>query len=165
MHCNIYLDESGDLGWKFNAPFHSGGVEPFLTIGYLICPVTQCNIPKRFVRDFYKKFNFNAELEIKASQLKSHHKEFICKETVKMLLKYPALQLGAITVKKQNVARHLRSDGNKLYNYMIGLSALEEVEDHLTCKLTRDNRSVKVASGNSAEIIFRHWFGIIKTNC
>lgn len=32
---------------------------------------------------------------------------------------------------------------------MIGISAIEVVENHTTCKLTRDNRTVKVASGNS----------------
>lgn len=149
MHSNIFLDESGDLGWTFNKPYRQGGSSRFLTIAYLICPSTHINIPRRFVRDFYKKYNFNPKDEIKASELKSHHKDFICQETLKMMAKYPNFLLGSITVKKSNVAIHLQSDGNKLYNYMIGLSAVEKVLDHTTCKLTRDVRSVKVASGNS----------------
>lgn len=81
--------------------------------------------------------------------MKSLQKEFVCRETIKMLNKYPEFQLGAITVKKEQVNAHIRLDGNKLYNYMIRLSILDKISAHQTCKLTRDNRSVKVASGNS----------------
>lgn len=66
-----------------------------------------------------------------------------------MLEKHPEFIIGAITVKKQNVARHIQQDGNKLYNYMMGLSLIEKIENHETCKITRDNRSVKVLSGSS----------------
>lgn len=89
MHSNIFLDESGDLGWTFNKPYRSGGSSKYLTIGYLINPATHCNIPPRLVRNFYNRFNFNPKKEIKASELKSHHKEYIANEAVKMLEKYP----------------------------------------------------------------------------
>jgi hypothetical protein len=149
MHSNIYLDESGDLGWKLNAPYRAGGSSRYLTIGYLVTPITHCDIPKRIVRHFYDHFRFNPRNEIKASDLKSHHKDYICREAVKMITKRPDFHLGAITVRKENVAAHIRNDGNKLYNYMIGLSAIDIIEDHLSCRVTRDNRSIKVVNGNN----------------
>lgn len=32
MDITVYLDESGDLGWKFDAPYRSGGSSRYLTI-------------------------------------------------------------------------------------------------------------------------------------
>ncbi len=149
MNSNIYLDESGDLGWKFNRPYRKGGSSRYLTIGYLIHPITHLSIPKRVVRNFYHKFNFNPKLEVKASVLKSHHKEFICEETVNMMNRYPDFILGAITTKKEGVETPFRKDGNTLYNYMMGIGILNKIDNHTTCKITRDNRSVKVLSGSS----------------
>lgn len=149
MNSHIYLDESGDLGWKFNSPYRQYGSSRFLTIGYLICPIQECHIPKRIVREVYNKFKFDPKKEIKASDLKSHHKEFICGLTVKMMEKKPYFKLGAITVKKQNVGTHIQNDGNTLYNYMMGHSLIDKIQDHLTCKISRDFRSVKVLSGQS----------------
>lgn len=148
---HIYLDESGDLGWSFHAPYRSGGSSRYLTIGYLVTPISHLNIPKRIVKDFYHKFRFNPKDEIKASILKAHHKEFICTEAVKMLQKYPDFTLGAITVRKESVPLHIRNDGDSLYNYMIGASILDHIDHHDTCKLTRDNRTVKTLSGQSCK--------------
>lgn len=149
MHSHIYLDESGDLGWKFNFPYRDRGSSRFLTIGYLICPIQECHAPKRLVRDVYNRFGFRPSDEIKASDLKSHHKEFICQETIKMIQKKPHFHLGAITVKKELVEAHIRNDGNTLYNYMMGESLIELIEDHISCKVSRDNRKVKVLSERS----------------
>ncbi|WMN84132.1 DUF3800 domain-containing protein [Vibrio parahaemolyticus] len=33
---NIYLDESGDLGWTFDSPYRRGGSSRYLTIASLI---------------------------------------------------------------------------------------------------------------------------------
>jgi hypothetical protein len=32
----IYLDESGELGWKFDAPYRKGGSSRYLTIASLV---------------------------------------------------------------------------------------------------------------------------------
>lgn len=138
MHGHVYLDESGDLGWKFQFPYRNGGSSRFLTIGYLISPITHCNIPKRLVKDFYRHFHFDPKKEIKASDLKSHHKAFICAETVKMLSKHPEFILGSVTVRKEGVDAAFRKDGNTLYNYMMGVSLLDYIDSHETCKITRE---------------------------
>lgn len=149
MHSHVYLDESGDLGWKFDAPYRDRGSSRFLTIGYFICPIQEIHIPKRFVKEVYQKFNFNPSKEIKASELKSHHKDFICQQAVKLLTAKPHFHLGAITVKKESVASHVRKDGNTLYYYMMGESLLDLIENDDACKISRDYRSVKVLSGQS----------------
>ena len=149
FHSHVYLDESGDLGWKFDAPYRHGGSSRYLTIAYLITPISHCDIPKRIVRDFYKKFGFNTKVEVKGSDLKKHHKEFICKETIQMIEKYKSFRLGSITIHKEKVGKHIRDDSNLLYHYLIGDAIINKIDTHATCKLTRDNRSVKSVSVKS----------------
>ena len=36
MQVSVYLDESGDLGWKFDAPYRCGGSSRYLTISAII---------------------------------------------------------------------------------------------------------------------------------
>ena len=149
MDSHIYLDESGDLGWSFQLPYRQGGSSRYLTIGYLICEDGDRIYPKRLVKDIYTKFKFNPKKEKKATDLTIDQKDQIAAETIKMLNKHPTMHLGAITVRKERVMQHIRSDGNKLYNYMIKLATFPVIQHHDTTKLIRDNKSVKVASGNS----------------
>ncbi|MFT3676514.1 MAG: DUF3800 domain-containing protein [Chitinophagaceae bacterium] len=149
MESEVFLDESGDLGWKFSHPYRQGGSSRFITIGFLCCPVSLSPVSKRLVRDFYKRFDLPTEKEIKATQLKAHHKDFICEETVSTMTEYPQFHLGAITTSKENVPLPVRSDPNTLYNYVIGQSVRPRVQDHKASLITRDNRTVKPASDNS----------------
>ncbi len=59
------------------------------------------------------------------------------------------IQYFSITVKKENVQAHIRSDPNKLYNYMISLSLTKEMSRYEHVQLFPDARSIKVGSGNS----------------
>ena len=149
MPKKIYLDESGDLGWKFNDPFRHGGSSRFLTIAYLIIPDAKNHIPTRLVRSVYKKFNLNTAKEYKGSRLTLDQKDFVVDQTVAMMRRNPDFTLGAITVNKINVQHHIRLDANKLYNYMINLAVLDKIKASPGVKLIRDCRSIKVKSGNS----------------
>lgn len=64
--------------------------------------------------------------------------------------KYPDdIRYISITVKKENVKLHIRSDANKLYNYMIGISLINEMARHQAITFVPDPHSIKVESGNS----------------
>ena len=45
--------------------------------------------------------------------------------------------------------RIVRNDVNKLYNYMVGLSLLNEMSKHVSIRLVTDPESVKVENGNN----------------
>ncbi|MEM0996565.1 MAG: DUF3800 domain-containing protein [Bacteroidota bacterium] len=149
MKSNVYLDESGDLGWKFGAEYRRGGSSRYLTLAYIIVPRASKALPKRLVRECFRKWGADPKQELKGNRMSLEQQDLIIDQTIQMLHKEPNAHLGAITVKKQNVAPHIRQDGNKLYNYMIGLGLLSGIRkcDHVN--LIRDNRSVKVKSGNS----------------
>lgn len=75
---------------------------------------------------------------------------WFAKQAAALRTKYPDdIRYISITVKKENVRGHIRSDANKLYNYMISLSLLNEMARHNSVTFVPDPRSIRVESGNS----------------
>jgi len=145
----IYLDESGDLGWNFGAPYRSGGSSRFLTIGALCVPTEKRHLPKRVIKDLYKKFGWPTKSEKKWSMMDAAERAEFATVCSAFCTSHSDIHLHAITVKKQNVAGHIRADANKLYNYMIRLSLLSRMRKHPEVLMIPDPRSIKVQSGNS----------------
>jgi hypothetical protein len=145
----VYLDESGDLGWSFDAPYRRGGSSRYLTITAVCVPSEKKHIPKRLVKSLYEKFKWDPKAEKKWSAMDPVERTYFAKEVQVMLAKYPEIALHAIVVKKQNVQAHIRTDSNKLYNYMIRLALLDKMAKHDVVTLVPDPRSIKVQSGNS----------------
>lgn len=166
MSSIVYLDESGDLGWNFSAPYRNGGSSRYLTIAALCVPSSKKHIPKRAVKDLYKKFKWPTTIEKKWQQMIPAERLAFAEIVETMCNKHPDIHLHGITVKKENVEAHIRSDFNKLYNYMIRLCILECMakQDHVL--FIPDPRSIKVQSGNSLHDYLQTelWFTIkVKT--
>lgn len=145
----VYLDESGDLGWTFSFPYRTGGSSRFLTLAYLIIPEKLVHLPTRLVKSVYNKYGYDRMDEHKGHQFSLIEKEQVSNEVVKLLKMHPDLILGAITVNKTRVQDHIRSDPNKLYNYMMKLSILPKVVGLETVKIIGDERNIKVANGRN----------------
>ncbi len=146
----IYLDESGDLGWKFDKPYRSGGSSRHLTIASLVVSQNKKHLPKRLIKKLYTKFNWNSKNEKKWADMSHEQRVWFAQNAKELRDKNPDnIKYLFITVNKMNVQDHIRKDPNKLYNYMIGLSLLDEMKQHKNIILMPDNRSIKVESGNS----------------
>jgi hypothetical protein len=115
----IYLDESGDLGWNFTAPYRDGGSSRFLTIASLCVPTEKKHLAKRVIKKLYQNFGWPAGAEKKWSMMKVPERNEFARAAHDFCSAHADVHVHAITVKKQNVQNHLRADGNKLYNYMI----------------------------------------------
>ncbi len=145
----FYVDESGDQGWTFTAPYRHGGSSRYLTIATLICPSEKKHFPKRLMKHLYKHFEWDPAIEKKWSNMTGPEREWFAKQARDMVEKQPDIKFLAITVFKEKVTGHMRKDGNKLYNYMMKLSLIEEMCKYDKVLLVPDARSVKVGSGNS----------------
>jgi len=145
----FYVDESGDMGWNFTAPYRRGGSSRHLTIATLVCPSEVKHFPKRLIVDLYKKFRWDPRVETKWSVMTHEERVAFAVQTVKMLKKQNDIRLFAITVYKPKVADHIKKDSNKLDNYMIGVSLEDEMQKYDAITLVPDQRSIKVQSGNS----------------
>jgi len=157
----IYLDESGDLGWKFDLPYRRGGSSRYITIASLVVSKSKKHLPKRLVKGLYKKFKWSPSIEKKWSEMTIEERVWFTKKANELHIKYPEdVKYLSITVKKENVELHIRSDPNKLYNYMIGLSLLNEMKGHEQVEFIPDPRSIKVESGDSLHdyLQIKLWF-------
>lgn len=145
----VYLDESGDLGWTFTAPYLKGGSSRYLTISALVVSPEDKPFPKRVVRDLYNKSKWPVSEEMKWSAMNLSQRQHFASMAKQMCVKHPEIELRAIVVKKENVLQHIRQDGNKLYNYMIKLLLIDKMAECDVVTLIPDPRSIKVKSGNS----------------
>lgn len=146
----IYLDESGDLGWILDKPYLSGGSSKYLTIASLSVDSAIRHLPKRIIRDLYTRFKWNREKEKKWSRMNNLQRIEFARLAHKLVVNSAGkIQCHSITVKKVNVEAHIRTDPNKLYNYMISCSLLNLMSQHDEVIFVPDPRSIKVASGNS----------------
>jgi len=146
---NIYVDESGDLGWKFDQPYQKGGSSRYLTITCLLVPKNLSQLPKRIVKDFYSKRKRSPRHELKGSDLTEIEKEDFANKIVELFTENPEIKILSMTVNKENVQEHIRQDPNKLYNYMINLILLDNIKDKPKINFIPDKRTIKVKSGNS----------------
>lgn len=146
----IYLDESGDLGWTFTSPYRAGGSSRYITIASLAVSPDKKHLPKRLIRNLYKRFNWPSNIEKKWADMSIDERVLFAKQAAALRDKFPHdIRYISITVKKENVQQHIRNDANKLYNYMISLSLINEMARHDAITFVPDPRSVKVESGNS----------------
>lgn len=146
---HIYLDESGDLGWKFSHPHRDGGSSRFLTLAYVIVPECDKHLLYRFVRRVYKQYKIDPNKEQKGTDYLDKQAKVIAQRMVKLLHEQLNISIGAITVKKENVNENIREDSNVLYNYMVSLSIAQQIAHFEEVTLIPDKRSIKVKSGNS----------------
>lgn len=142
----IYVDESGDLGWSFDSPYCYGGSSRYLTIAAIVLPIEVDHLPERKIRQLYKQGKWDTKREKKWVEMPSKARMTFAKSAVK--LAQPNITYKAIIVNKQNVSENLRSDSNKLYNYMLKLLLLDEIKKYPHVTLIPDPRSVKVENGN-----------------
>lgn len=145
----IYIDESGDLGWSFGQPYGQGGSSRYLTIAALLVPDDLDHLPRRKVKDLYRYGKWDIKREKKWVEMSNDARQTFAKNAVSLRKKHLGISYKAIAVKKQNVNESFRRDSNKLYNYMIRLLLLDEMAKHPFVTLIPDPRSIKVQNGNS----------------
>ncbi len=146
----IYLDESGDLGWKFDAPYRQGGSSRFISIAALIVHEESMNDPARGMRRLYNKFKWPTDKEKKwARMLPEERSGFALMAKRVADASDGKIKYVSITAKKECVQDHIRKDPNKLYNFMIKMLLIEEMCKADEVLFFPDDRSIKVKSGNS----------------
>ncbi len=149
MRVCIYLDESGDLGWNFTAPYRAGGSSRYLTISALITPDNKLHLPGRVIRDLYTSRGWSTAKEKKWSDMSASARQDFSLRVIKLRTHHPDISFHSIVVDKQRVKPTFHADANLLYNYMIKMCLIEEMRKHDQVTLTPDPRSIKIASGNS----------------
>jgi len=145
----VYIDESGDMGFRFIKPYRRGGSSRFLTIAFVLVPNDLADEPRRIVKKLYSKRKRPPKKELKGSDLTPDEKLYVANRTKKLLKARKSIKIFAITVNKVKVRPEIRNDTNILYNYMIGLVLPKKIMRFARVALIHDKRTIKVKSGNS----------------
>ena len=144
----IYLDESGDLGWKFDAPFGRGGSSRHLTIASVsACPETICHIG-RLIKKIKRKAGFSAKEEMKWVDMPHELRLEFCLRAASISQKNPNIEYRSITVAKQGVQERLRVDDSMLYNYLVKNLLIEPIACCTKATLVPDPRGIAPNSGH-----------------
>ncbi len=89
MGATIYLDESGCLGWKLEAPYQRGGSSRFFTLAAAIIPDGAEPSLERVVRGVYKHRGRSARNELKSVHLSAGERIGFAGELAKLRDKRP----------------------------------------------------------------------------
>ncbi len=159
---NVYLDESGDLGFTFDKPFRKGGSSRYLTISFLLTPEELSYLPKRIVKKLYYRRRQPTKVELKGAQLTLSEKAYFASEARELVARHPEIKIFAITVNKRTVKKHIRWDCSKIYNYVNRLVLLDRIKQESNINFIPDKRSIKVRNGNSLADYLQAelWFGV-----
>ena len=152
---DIYLDESGDLGWNFESPYRNQGSSRYFTIAYVIIPTLQTKHIVRFVNKFKKKRG--AIREIKGSEIRTGYAKTLARDIVRLTDRLPEVVMGAVTAKKEGAPDILKinSHGDILYNHMVKKAVCAHLTDCDTVNIIPDKRSVPKGSQNSCLDLIR----------
>ena len=112
----IYLDESGDLGFK-------KGSTKYFVISFIAMDTKTNLILKRKIKKVKKRHKIGKDVEIKAN--KSNHSLRV--DVLKEICSLP-IEIYSITTKKQGINKSLRKDTNIFYNYMVNLILVPYIE-------------------------------------
>ena len=143
MAITIYLDESGCLGWKLDAPYQRGGSSRHFTLAAAVIPDGQEALLNRPIRGLYQRRGRSLKNELKSVEVSIGEREGFAATLPKILAKDPAVQFLTITVRKENVNEAFRTHPNGLYNYMAKLLLLDVMAQHQSVCFIPDTRSLK----------------------
>ncbi len=159
---NIYLDESGDLGFTFDRPFRKGGSSRYLTISFLLIPKELSHLPKRIVRKLYHKRKQPTNVELKGSYLTLSEKAYFAGQAGKLLARYPEINVFSVTINKRTAKEPVRREWGRLLDYVNRLVLLDKIKGEPSVVFMPDKRSIKAKNGNFPEdnLQTELWFGL-----
>ncbi len=96
MQHDVYLDESGDLGWRLALPYRRGGSSKFFTLAYIILPSYKNKHINRFVNKFHKDRN-GKKKEVKGAKMRGRRAETIARQISELFDWNNDITIGAIT--------------------------------------------------------------------
>lgn len=107
---NVYVDESGDLGFSPRAT-------KFFIVAYIISD-SGISIRTRMSR-ILKKLHNRGKYHISRNELKFSRMNHYCRSIVLEQLCKTDVEIGVVVVEKCKVVERLRSDSPMLYNYLL----------------------------------------------
>ena len=138
----IYLDESGCLGWILDKPYGKGGSSRFLVLAAVSIPFG-CEIHvKRIIQHLYKKRDRSHRSELKSTDLNDSDRKRVALDIARVAEKHP-ITFHAIVAEKYNVNSALAKKTEALYIHMAEQMLGIVMANHSEVDFYPDARTVK----------------------
>lgn len=105
----------------------------------------------RVVKKIYDYHRWSAKKEVKWTDLDDTSRLAFAQHAKTMVENNPSIKLFAITANKHKVQDHIRTDENKLFNYMVKLAFIDEISRYDQVILFPDERGIKVVTEKQME--------------
>ena len=129
---NIYLDESGDLGFSFPAS------STYITLACISTPNPRAL--KKAIRRVSQKMGHKTRIEFKAKR-----DSWQVRQRLLSVVREQSIEIREISIYKPNVYPTLKHTPNLLYNYAAGLLLVPYLKQLPMAHLVVDRRELKVA--------------------
>lgn len=143
----VYLEESGDLGFTFDKQFRKGGSSRYLTISFLLIPKKLSHLPKRIVRKLYNKKKHPPRVALKGADLTLPERVRFAGQTAGLLSQYPEIKVFSVTLDKRTINWPLRRDRSRLFYHVCRHVLPDKIKREPKVTFIPDKRSVKVKNG------------------
>jgi len=156
MEYDVYIDESGDLGWKLENEYRKDGSSNFFTIAYIILPTEKEKHIGRVIKKFHEDRG-GSDKEIKATQIRKGRAKSLSKRIAAFLDRHNDIVIGSVTINKRKVPPKLANTDhqNILYNYMLQRGICSHIAHLAKVNVVPDKRSVPNGSQNSCAELLR----------
>ena len=156
MQHDVYLDESGDLGWSLDLPYRGGGSSKYFTLAYIILPADKNKHINRLVKKFHKDRS-GSHKEVKGADMRNRRAESLARQIIKLFEWNDDIIIGATTVSKVNAPIRISETGNGdvLYNHMMKMGLSTHISSCAKVNIIPDQRSVPRGSQNSCSDLIK----------
>lgn len=134
----VFLDESGDLGWKFHLPYGNGGSSRYLTLGCVLCPANKKKYIDRAIRRFHKTVEAKSPKEVKWGFLDQDERIKAALKLKLLIDTHPEIELLAISLNKESIPLPARKSPHQVYMDMIRRLLLKKMKDYDDVSLVHD---------------------------
>ena len=159
-----FFDESGDMGWKFDAPFREGGSSRKFIIGAALGSDNINRKLSKTIRRLWETQGWTSKNEKKWNGISDKAKRAFAELAAEMAQNNPDVKMCVAVLAKQDLPVHLRPDQHLLYAHLATNLIADELTACTQASICPDELNAGTGSANLLQHLMRHemWF---RRNC
>lgn len=155
-----FFDESGDLGWKLEAPYRAGGSSRYFVIACAIGPGKVHRGLGKVIKKLRDLQGWTSHAEKKWANISLGAKQNFCILAAQYAQANPDTHLAVSLIEKQKVPPRLRMDQHLIYAHLATQLIAERLERCDQAEICPDELNTGQGASNLLQHLVRHevWF-------
>jgi hypothetical protein len=155
-----FFDESGDLGWKFDAPYRAKGSSRYFVIASALGAGDVHRRLGKVVKQVWAHQKWTSKHEKKWVDMTDAARFNFAETVAKYVKEHPEDRLAVSVLKKEELPLHLRPDQHLLYAHLATQLVCEDLAGCEAVAVCPDELNAGTGSANLLRHLLRHelWF-------